>query len=106
MLLPALIVILPVNRFPNKLAPNVPNNILKNHPFCYFTSFVVVSLTPFINKLNSSSNLIIFMILFISSFKIINVTAPDPNTFLQIAASVVDVAAVNPNSIKTFITNC
>ena len=36
---PALYVPCPVKRFPNKLAPNVPSNILKNPPFCPFTSF-------------------------------------------------------------------
>ena len=41
---------LPVNRFPNILAPNVPNNILRNPRFCYFASFLIVSLKPFINK--------------------------------------------------------
>ena len=25
----------PVNKFPNKLAPNVPSNILKNPPLCF-----------------------------------------------------------------------
>ena len=28
-----------VNRFPDKLAPNVSNNLLRNPPFCYFLSF-------------------------------------------------------------------
>ena len=32
---------LPANRFPNKLASNVLNNILKNHPFCFFASFSI-----------------------------------------------------------------
>ena len=29
----------PVNKFPNKLAPNVPSNILKNPPLCSIASF-------------------------------------------------------------------
>ena len=41
----ALIVPLSVNRFPNKLAPNVPNKIMTNPPFCSFASFLIVSLT-------------------------------------------------------------
>ena len=53
------------------------------------------------------------MISFISSFKIINVVCfaksegciPDPNIFLWIAISVADAAAVNPNGIKTLLTN-
>ena len=42
---------------------------------------------------------------FISSFEFINVLTPDPNIFLWIAASAVDVAAVNPNGIKTLLAN-
>ena len=47
---PALFVPLPVNKFLNKLAPNIPNSTPRNPPFCYFASFLIVSLTPFINK--------------------------------------------------------
>ena len=36
-----------VNRSPSKLAPNVPNNILKIPPFCSFVSFLIVFVTPF-----------------------------------------------------------
>ena len=35
----ALFIPSPANIFPNKLAPNVPNNILRNPPFCSFASF-------------------------------------------------------------------
>ena len=45
MALPTLIVPLPANRFPNKLALNVPNNMLKNAPFCSIASFLIVFLT-------------------------------------------------------------
>ena len=53
------------------------------------------------------------MISFISSFKIINFVhfakseerARDPNIFLWIAASVTDAATVNPNGVKTILTN-
>ena len=53
------------------------------------------------------------MILFISSFKILNVVVcegkskgqPDPNIFLEIVASLDDAAAVNPNGIKTLLAN-
>ena len=69
----ALIVPLPVNRFLNKLAPNVSNNILRNSHFCSFASFLIVSLMPFINKPDYSRKLIIFMIPFISSFETISV---------------------------------
>ena len=64
------------NRCPNKLAPNVPNNMPRNPPFCYFDSFLVVSLTPVINKPDFLRNLTIFMRPFISSFEIINVFSP------------------------------
>ena len=36
----------------------------------------------------------------ISSFDIISVVLPDPNSFLCIPASTADAAAVNPNGIK------
>ena len=32
-----------LNRFPNKLAPNVPNNMLRNSLFCSFASYWNVS---------------------------------------------------------------
>ena len=70
---PALITTLPIIRFPIKLAPNLPNNMLRNPPFCSFASFLFVSLTLFINKPHYSSDLVIFMISFISSIEIINV---------------------------------
>ena len=101
----ALIVHLPANRFPNKLAPNVTNNILRNPLFCSFASFSIVSLTSFINKPDYSSDLTIIVTSFISSFGIINVVIPDPNIFLLIATSVADAAAVKPNVIKTFLAN-
>ena len=45
------------------------------------------------------------MISSISSFEIINVVVPDPNIILWITQSVVDVAAVNSNGIKTLLAN-
>ena len=45
------------------------------------------------------------MISSISSFEIINVVVPDPNIILWITQSVVDVAAVNCNGIKTLLAN-
>ena len=38
----SLIAPLPVIRFPNKLASDVPNNMLKNAPFCSFASFSIL----------------------------------------------------------------
>ena len=48
---PAHAIPFPANIFPNKLAPKVPNNILKNPTFCSFVSLFV---TPF-NKILESS---------------------------------------------------
>ena len=45
------------------------------------------------------------MVLFISSFEIINVIIPDPKTFFPIAATVADTAAVNCNGIKTVLVS-
>ena len=45
----------PVNKFLNKLAPNVPSNILKNPPLCSLVSFSIVLVTPF-NKIPEFSN--------------------------------------------------
>ena len=42
---------------------------------------------------------------FMSSLKIINVVVRNPNIFLWIAPSVTDVAAVNPNGIKTLLAS-
>ena len=41
----------------------------------------------------------------ISSFDVISVVVPDPNNFFCIPASAADVAAVNPNGIKTLLAN-
>ena len=86
--LPVLIVSILVNRFSNKLAPDVPNNTLKIPPFCSFASFLIVLLTTFIIKSNYLGDLTVFMMPFISSFEIINVIVPYPNIFLLIATSV------------------
>ena len=45
---PALISSLPADIFTNRLAPSVPNSILRNPPF-FFTSSFIASLTPFNN---------------------------------------------------------
>ena len=67
----------------------------------------MVSLMPFINKPDSSIDLTIYIISFISSLEIINVVKPYPNIFLQIAASVVDAATVNvnPNRVRIVLVN-
>ena len=55
------IIIFPVKRFPNKLRPNVPNNILRNPPLCFFTSFWTVSVTSSNNKPKSSRDFTILI---------------------------------------------
>ena len=96
----------PTGRFPNKLAHNAPDNMLRKPPSCYFTSFLIVSLTAFVNKLRESHflrDLIIFMITSISSCKIINVAIPD-TIFFWIATSVADAAAFNYFGIKNVLS--
>ena len=56
----------------------------------------------FFSKSDSSRNITIFMITFISLLEIINVVVPDPNIFLWKAAPVADVASVNPIGINAF----
>ena len=80
----AVITPLPVNRFPNKLAPNVPNNILRN---------------PFFKWLNYFYGIIHFLI------RNFNVAIPDRNIFLWIAASVADLAVVDCNGIETLLAS-
>ena len=50
---------LPRNRFPNKLAANIPYNMLRNPPICPFDSFLIVLLTPFVHKPDSLRDLTI-----------------------------------------------
>ena len=94
--LPALIVSLPINRFLNKLAPNVTNSMLRNPLFWSFASYLIVSPMLFINKLDSSLDQVL---------QIIKVVASDPNIFLWAVASVSDATAANPNGIKTLLAN-
>ena len=47
---PAITIVVPAKRFPNKLAPKVHNCMLENLPFCTFVSFLSVLVTPF-NKI-------------------------------------------------------
>ena len=60
---------------------------------------------PFINNPNSSRDLTIFIISFISSLEIISVVKRDLNIFIWIAASVANAAEVNPNGIKMLLAN-
>ena len=78
---PALIIPFPsVNKLPNQLAPKVPKSIPKNPPLCSLVSFSIVLVTPF-NKIPEFSKAsIIFIISFMSSCSIINLT-PEPCIF-------------------------
>ena len=102
---PALIIPFPpVNKLPNKLAPNVPSNILKNPPISSLISFSIVLVTPF-NKMSEFSNAsIIFIISFMSSSSITNLI-PQPWIFFLILPSIADIAPVKPNSANTFLAN-
>ena len=67
----------PVNKFPNKLALMYQVTYLKNPPLCSLVSFSIVLVTPF-NKIPEFYNAsIIFIISFISSCSMINLT-PEP----------------------------
>ena len=46
---------IPANTFPNNLALDVLHKMPRNPPFCYFVSFLIVLLKPFINKPDSST---------------------------------------------------
>ena len=112
---PALFIPLRAKILPNKHAPNVPNNLLRNPNFCSLASFWTVSVTPFNNKPESSRDFTILIISSISSVDIINVVSceaedegrlwPDPNIFFCIPASAADAAAVIPKGIKTLLAN-
>ena len=92
----ALITPCPDNAFRNQLAANVPNNIPRNPPFCYFASFSIASLIPFIIYLDFSSDLTIFIISSIPFFEIINAVVHDP-------WSVANISGVNSNGNKILL---
>ena len=75
---PAFITSFPVNAFPNILVGNVLNNIGRNPPFCSLESFLIVSIIPFINDSDSSSDSTTLIRSSISSFKIINTAVSGP----------------------------
>ena len=76
---PALITSHLANAFLNILAAKIANNIKGNPPFFSFVSFLTVSLIHCNNNSDSSSDLPIFIISFIPSFKIINAVVPENN---------------------------
>ena len=75
---PALITPQPANVFPNILAANVPNNVERNRPFCFFILFLIVLLISCISYSDFLSSITIFVMSSIPSCKIINGVVPDP----------------------------
>ena len=75
---PALNTSFPANMLPKKLTPKVPNNILKNPPYCCFVSYLMVLVIPFNKSLESSRDRSIFIISFIFLFEIMKVVVPEP----------------------------
>ena len=100
--------VLPANIFPSKVALRVAANIPENLPFCCYTSFSIVSLTPFISKPDSSRDLTVFMISFKSSFENANgnVALPDPKVFFWVHANIAEFTAVNLKGTKMLLANC
>ena len=93
---------LPASMFPNKLAPEVPNNIPKNPRFYSFVFCSIVLVTPF-NKISESSRaLTIFIISFISLFEIISVVILERCIFFSIPSFI---SAVTPNGARIFFAN-
>ena len=88
--------------FPNRLAPKEPNNMRKNPPFCFFVLFLIVLMTPSNKILESSRARTVFIMSFISLFKIIKVFVLEPCMFFSIRALIAEGGAVIPNGAKTF----
>ena len=63
--------------FPNKLAPKVTNNILKNPPYCSFVSFSIALVIPFNKTLESLRASTIFKILFVFWFEVLKAVIPE-----------------------------
>ena len=95
---------MPAIIYPNKLADNVHNSILRNPPFCFFASLLILPSIPSYNSSESSRDLTIFKIPSISLFDITSVILwPDLQFFLCIPASAADTAAVNHSGTKTLL---
>ena len=79
----------------------------RNLHFCSFASFLIVSLTPFVNKPDYFRDLTIFIISSITSFELIKVVIQDHQIFyvFQSFLCTPPTAAVNLNGIKTLLGN-
>ena len=73
----------------------------------FFSFILIISLTPSNNKPESSRDLTILTMSFISSFDIISVVLLHPilRLFLCIPASAADATVVNPKGIKKLLPN-
>ena len=80
---PTLITHYPATILLNKRISNVPSSILRNRQFCFLTSFWIVSVTSFNNKPESSRDLTVLRMSFISSFDIISAILPDRKIFFM-----------------------
>ena len=89
------------NKFPDKLARKVTNNIRKNPPFSSFDSFLIALVTPFNKTLESSRYWTIFIMSFVSPFEIIKAVVPEPCILFWIPTSTAEAAALIPNAAKT-----
>ena len=87
---------------------------MPRNPYLFsFPLLLVVSLTPFINKPDSSRDLTMFIISIISLLEIANVVyfakseerVPDPKILFWIAVYVTDATVVNPNGSRTLLAN-
>ena len=79
--------------------------------FFYLITYSLINFPPmylfysntFFNKPESSKDVTVFIISFISLFDLINFVAPEPKFLFWITASAIDVTAVNHYGIKTLL---
>ena len=86
--------------FPNRLAPKVPNDMLKNPPFCSFGGFFSCFRDSFQQNIRIFKSLNDFHYVIHSLFEIIEFAVPEPCIFLKFPASIAKAAAVIPNGAK------
>lgn len=92
------------NRFLNKLALNVHNN-MRRSPLFSFALRQITSPAPFLVKPDSSNNLTIFIASSISLFEIIDIVVTGcqgKKIFFEFFAGT---AAVNPSSMSAFLVH-
>ena len=100
LLSPALIKPSPFNRCTNKLALNVPNNILRNSPICAFASFLIFLLTLLLlNQILQGAELFLLYHSFPHLKLLMSLCQ------IQTLAFINDATAVNTKGIKTLLAN-